>query len=772
GHILRTGESFLPDNTTLSTACYAAGVFASQLTLGNPAMVKLLSGVRDTLNVLRTQGLRIFARSNPAEPWQLLAMPSAFEMARHECLWRYKHRGGVLSIRCTASADDPALRFEVLADGRALELLVCGEIACGPAEFDHPARLAFHPDEGRIEIRPDPSSMPGQRLPGMQFHVVVATPGAIAAMGGDELLSASGTGRNLPYFAFQTGAISALRFTILGALSDADAHQLCQKYAQPQPVESERSATFWRHVTAAVRVTAADASMPPIQTALDWFARDAIVHLSVPRGLEQANGGAWGVRDVCQGPVEFLLSYEHEAIVAEILRKLFAQQYLRRGDWPQWFMFPPFQDIQSPHCHGDVPVWPLKALCDYLEHTNDPAILETPLPYTDEQTFMSTGHTSPLIEHVDRLLDALERSFLPGVSLPRFGEGDWDDSLQPADPMMRDRLVSAWTCELMYQTLARFAAAMRHFGYLDRAERAGTMARQIEADFRRHMTPDGVVAGFALFDKSTGVPSEYLLHPRDVRTGLHYRLIPMTRGIISRIFTPEQAQGHLRLIFEHLLFPDGARLMDRPTTYTGGRETVFRRSESAAFFGREIGLQYTHAHLRYAEALAVMGRGQDLLRALLVVNPIAVTELVPNARRRQRNTFFSSSDAVFPDRYVATRDYRKLRHGEVATEGGWRIYSSGPGIYTNLVIRHLFGIRRYFDSVEIDPVLPLELNGARCERVERGKLVRYHYRLSDGSTGPKRVTVNGQGMPLEPVDHPYRPGGVRIKASDWQTALQ
>ena len=33
---------------------------------------------------------------------------------------------------------------------------------------------------------------------------------------------------------------------------------------------------------------------------------------------------------------------------------------------------------------------------------------------------------------------------------------------------------------------------------------------------------------------------------------------------------------------------------------------IFRRAESAAFFGREIGLMYVHAHLRYGEALATL----------------------------------------------------------------------------------------------------------------------------------------------------------------------
>ena len=99
---------------------------------------------------------------------------------------------------------------------------------------------------------------------------------------------------------------------------------------------------------------------------------------------------------------------------------------------------------------------------------------------------------------------------------------------------------------------------------------------------------------------------EYLLHPDDHRTGVQYRLLPMSRGMISGMFTPEQMRQHLALIEEHLLFPDGARLMNRPMAYRGGTERLFKRAESAANFGREIGLLYTHAHIRYVEAMARM----------------------------------------------------------------------------------------------------------------------------------------------------------------------
>jgi cellobiose phosphorylase len=283
---------------------------------------------------------------------------------------------------------------------------------------------------------------------------------------------------------------------------------------------------------------------------------------------------------------------------------------------------------------------------------------------------------------------------------------------------------------------------------------------------------DGLVAGFVIFNGQPPRPEQYLLHPSDLRTGIRYRLISMTRGILSNVFSAEQAKTHLELIKKHLVFPDGARLMDRPTRYEGGRESVFRRSESAAFFGREIGLQYVHAHLRYAEALAAMGNAEELLHALCVANPISVTEVVKNAGRRQRNCYFSSSDAAFADRYEASRDYEKLRRGEVAVNGGWRIYSSGPGIYTGLVVRHLFGLRRHFDSMGFDPVLPRELDGIECELAYHGRRVRYQFGVSGDSGSIKRIYVNGVEMvPLARANNPYRTGGIRIKKTEFENAL-
>jgi len=246
----------------------------------------------------------------------------------------------------------------------------------------------------------------------------------------------------------------------------------------------------------------------------------------------------------------------------------------------------------------------------------------------------------------------------------------------------------------------------------DEAETMRELAAGMRSDFNRLLIRDGTVAGYGVFEPGMDLP-ELLIHPSDARTGLKYSLLPMTRGIIGGLFTAEQAAHHLELIRAHLLFPDGVRLIDRPVAYRGGPQTIFKRAESASFFGREIGLMYVHAHLRYAEAMAELGEAGPLWDALQVANSIAVTDLLAQGGLRQRNAYFSSSDAAFPDRYAASADWAKVAAGKMGVEGGWRVYSSGPGLYANVLIRMIFGRRRKWGERTARPLVPLGREDAR-----------------------------------------------------------
>ncbi len=716
GALLFSGPRMLPDERTLCVTCWMHGVFGAQLTLGNTSFHRLWSVSRDPYNITRGSGLRMLV--DAGDGWRLLAVPSVCEIGLADCRWIYHLGDQTLTVSAVVSGDEPVVQWRAAVEGPACRFLVFSHIVLGEQEFAHAAQLAIDTGQKRFSFRPEPGGMWSQRYPAAVYHLVTSTPGCIEAIGSDELLQSDPKARTGGYAVLQTLPTKELVFAVVGSLTDPEhAERLAAKYANPIADASLQgeAVAHWHGATRGIRIRSPvpDAGAGAMDTIFPWLVHDAIVHLTVPHGLEQYSGGAWGTRDVCQGPLELLLALGHDETAKAILRIIFAQQYPQRGDWPQWFMLEPYSAIQDREAHGDVIVWPLKALCDYVEATGDFAILEEPVSWRREDSLQRSAAADPIAAHIDKLIATVRQRFVPGTSLIRYGNGDWNDSLQPVDPAKRDWMVSSWTVALLYEQLCRYAEILRRSGRSDGATEQ-SLAAAMRADFNQYLIRDGTVAGYGEFSPAGGLP-ELLLHPADRRTGVRYSLLPMTQAILGALFTAEQVRHHLGLIRTHLSFPDGVRLMDRPLAYHGGPQVIFQRAESAAFFGREIGLMYTHAHLRYAQAMAVLGEAQEMWDALLLVNPIAATERLPQATLRQRNAYFSSSDAAFRDRYQASAEWARVREGAIAVDGGWRIYSSGPGLYVNVLISHALGMRRQFGARSVRPCLPSSLRDLRLE---------------------------------------------------------
>ncbi len=708
GSIIRSGQNMLLDDKTLAATCWMQGIFAAQLTIGNTSFHKLFSVSRDPYNLTRASGLRILV--DLGEGWRLLGVPSAFEMGLSDVSWTYRLLGRTISVSAIASGDDPAMQWSVTVEGDACRFLVFGHIVLGERDYEAVANIAIDTVNKKISFRPQPSWL-WDRYPNAAYHLVTSTPDAFEAIGGDELLYGDGISRNGPFIALKSHPTQTFRFAVTGSMADAAAGEaFAARYAKG--VESSEmlapAQRFWSHVTRGARIEGDGRDVAAQSIMVPWIAHDAIVHLSVPHGLEQYTGAAWGTRDVCQGPIEFLLAYEHDEEVRQILITLFSEQYRDRGDWPQWFMLEPYANIRAGEAHGDIVVWPLKALCDYIEATGDITLLAESVPWRADDTVQLTSERATISDHVEKLLDTVRSRFVPGTSLIRYGEGDWNDSLQPADPHLRDWMVSSWTVSLLYEQLVRYANILTLASRNEEAQSLQATAAAMRADFNRLLMRDGIVAGYGVFDPShDGV--ELLLHPDDTRTGLHYSLIAMTQPMIGGLFTPDQRHAHMKIIRENLLFPDGVRLMEKPATYSGGPEKLFRRAESSSFFGREIGLMYVHAHLRYCEALALDDDAEAVWEALALANPIAVSGRLEHASLRQRNTYFSSSDAAFDDRYRASADWARVKAGDIAVDGGWRTYSSGPGLYTKSLIGNIFGFKRQFGQRIRQPLLPASI---------------------------------------------------------------
>ncbi len=207
------------------------------------------------------------------------------------------------------------------------------------------------------------------------------------------------------------------------------------------------------------------------------------------------------------------------------------------------------------------------------------------------------------------------------------------------------------------------------------------------------------------------------------------------------------------------------RLFDRPLPYHGGRQRLFQRAETATFFGREIGLMYMHAHLRYAQALAHVGDARRFFHALCQAVPIGIRSIVPSATLRQANCYYSSSDAAFEDRYQASAEYERVANGTIALDGGWRVYSSGAGIALGLIVRHFLGLSSEATAVSIDPVIPPELDGLRVQTALLDRPIEVHYRVRGSGCGVTAIAVNGEALPYTTRANPHRRGAALVANS-------
>jgi cellobiose phosphorylase len=755
GIIIRSGDRLAPDEESLTTTAWMAGVFHSMVTQGHVNINRFLSTTRSYLGLTRATGQRVFVET--AAGWTQLDVPSAFEMTPGSCRWIYAHPGGVIEVRSRAATDRHELVLSLaVLEGAPSRFLVSHHVALGGDDGADAVPVSFTRDGSAVVVHAVPDTDVGRRFPAGFFRIE-AGPGALERAGADELLFADGRSRGQPYLVLVLAPTRAAELRITGGLVGTPPGAEVRDAAATE----ER---FWRAMAGDVALRPPATGKPGadvgrVADMLPWLAHDALVHYLAPRGLEQFSGGGWGTRDVSQGPVELLLALGRWDALRDLLVRIFATQN-PDGDWPQWFtFFERDRGVRAGDSHGDIVFWPLVALAEYVARSEDGAFLDAVVPFfhPDGEERAERG---TILAHVERALDVVARRTIPGTHLVAYGNGDWNDSLQPVDPAMRERLCSAWTVTLHAHTLGTLAAAVRAVGRGDVAARLDALAAPVHADFQRLLLPDGTLAGFAYFQDHDRL--DYWVHPRDQATGMRYGALAMIHAILADVFTPEQARAHVALIRERLLGADGVRLFDRPSEYRGGVTRLFQRAESSSFFGREIGLMYMHAHLRYAEAMAHYGDVGAFFAALRQAVPIGLRDAVPSAALRQANCYYSSSDAAFLDRYEAQARYDDVRTGRVAFEGGWRVYSSGAGIAVRLVHECFLGLRRGRSALAIDPAIPPTLDGLRAEVEIAGRRVEVVYRCGTTGVGPRSVTLNGGALPFTRLENPYRTGGVVV----------
>ena len=760
GHIMQAQAGYKADENIVSTTCFADGIFNSHLTQGNTNFNILLSVCTSQFNDSPETGQRIFVNIEGTD--FLLGIPSAFEMGLNHCRWIYKSGKYIFQVRTWTSKTAPRVNmdFRVLS-GDNVKLLVSNH-------FDRSNGWAVKPgnNSGEFVARPKPGSMISSKFPQAQFRIVVNSKNTYNTYG-DEALHWDLKSYGDLFFIFEVKRTDRFSMSFVGEVCAAFPIEKIKNNDKQFAIDCLDAQQQLKEMSLGLSLKGNHADLSAIQEIMPWFCMNAVTHFLTPHGLEQFGGAAWGTRDVSQGPFDLLLTLQKYDEAKQVLRTLFSNQN-PTGDWPQWWMFDSYFNVRASDCHGDVYYWCIIALGSYIKVTGDVKFLDEILPYYHEKG-VAFAEKTPLSEHIDRLIRMIMDSYIPGTAFVPFGGGDWNDSLQPVSKQLAARMISSWTVEMNYQAFSEYRQVYEKTGDLEKAKTLSETCTRIKSDFNKYLVKDGVVAGYGLVENDGSI--SVLLHPTDTTTGIKYSILPMDRGIISGIFTPEQARHHQKIIDKYLKGPDGARLMDRPLKYKGGLQSIFQRAESATHFGREIGLMYVHEHIRYAESQAMLGNADAFVKALRQANPVGYRQVVPCGDIRQSNCYYSSSDVAFKSRYEADERYDEIKTGNLTLRGGWRVYSSGPGIYITLVISRLLGLRTDVENIILDPVLPREMDGLTASMLFLGYPVTFSYRIKEGTFSPKAISINGKDVNFAFEENIYRQGGAILSKDTFLSLL-
>lgn len=530
-----------------------------------------------------------------------------------------------------------------------------------------------------------------------------------------------GTGKN-PCFAaeFPAGGAAVL---VCGSASADTLMALTQPEAAFFALEETKAhwARLVRRLTVETPDLTADRSLN------GWAVYQAIAGRILGRSSLYQAGGAFGFRDQLQDAVNMLL------IDPEICRSQIpaccARQYTQ-GDVQHWWHPPENRGVRT-RCSDDL-LWLPWAVCEYVEKTGDPGLLQIEAPYLvspplseneqDRYELALPGEeTDTVLGHAKRALDCVLSRGEGSHGLLLMLSGDWNDGFGRVGKEGRGE--SVWLTWFFSQTAQRFAAILDQLGdpdgekYRRYAQRYGSAADQNwdGAWYLRGWYDDGAPLGgreSTTCQIDSIAQSWAVMNPYADETRKHAALDNALRRLFDR-------EHQLVKLFDPPIPPDDIR-----AGYISGYGPGFR----------ENGGQYTHAALWLAQACFQAGRSDDGFAILKALWP----------DQRNLDEFEAEPFVIPADVYSNPNALGKC---------GWTWYTGSAGWYFRIFTEELLGLRLKDGTLTVTPHLPSSWHG-------------YTARLSDGAGTVHTIVVHDGQVTIDGMD-PNRAAPIQIIQKDF-----
>jgi cyclic beta-1,2-glucan synthetase len=614
-------------------------------------------------------------------------------------------------------ASAPSIVTEIDPDTRAM-------LARNSFSTDYGARVAFA-DLGGHQL-----SWTGDRTEFLGRNGSLDNPAALA--GAAPLSNRTGAALD-PCGALQTrlelkpNGVTEIVFFLGQAATRAQALSLVAKY-RTADLDAVLAATtrLWDDVLGAVQVKTPDRSIDIMLNR--WLLYQTLACRLWARSAFYQASGAYGFRDQLQDVMALMVSKPD--IAREHLLRAAARQFAA-GDVQHWWLPPSGQGVRTRV--SDDRVWLPFTVAQYVEVTNDLAVLDETVPFLDGPalrdgeaesyflTAVSEEHCS-LYEHCARALDF---SLAVGShGLPLFGSGDWNDGMNRVGEGGRGE--SIWLGWFLHAALSAFAPLADACGEQARATTWRHHAARLQESLEREGW-DGNWYRRGYFDDGT---------PLGAASSLECRIdsIAQSWGVISGAANPVRAALAMAAVNEFLVRRDEALvlLFTPPFDHTPLDPGYIKGYPPGI---RENGGQYTHAAVWSVIAFAMLGDGDKAGELFSILNPINHSNTRAGIHRYKVEPYAACADV-----------YSMPPH---TGRGGWTWYTGSAGWMYRAGLEWILGFRLRGETLLFDPCIPGSWRGYEITF----KYHSTHYEISvenprGVSRGVTCLELDGKALPV------------------------
>ena len=509
----------------------------------------------------------------------------------------------------------------------------------------------------------------------------------------------------------QIGPGGTVEFAILLGIVDREryaqlAPPLADKYRDLANVDAalENVRRYWDAYLSVAQVQTPDPNMDLMLNT--WAKRQAWVTFHMHRTAGYYHGGllfGTGIRDQCQDLMGPLMA--ESQVVADRICEVLSHQFADGSTLHNYFRLTGQGEKTG---HSDTPLWLPLAVMAYLKETGDFGFLRKVVPYQDEGK-------GTVLEHITRAID-YPLSNLSPRHLPKFGPGDWNDTL---DYVGREGIgESVWVGEFLCYILREAADLLRRLNVTQKADYYRSEHVKI-ADALNALCWDG--EWYIRGTRDDGhVIGSHTNHEGQIFMNAQ------SWSVISGIAPEDRARAAMNSAYHMLNTPRGPKILAPAYTKVDpgiglATRCVPGKKENGAIFN------HVAAWAILAECLLGNGdRAYEYYRKTVPVNQASDPDIY------RMEPYVYSEYVTSPDHPT----FGEASHSWLTGSGVWMLRDG---------LDYILGVRPTYDGLFLDPCIPGTWDGFSITRKFRG--ATYETEVENPSHvqhGVARIEVDGK----------------------------